>query len=211
MPDHALIGWIALIKDALLGIAAAVAIFVGLYGLRAWKRDLVGKEVYAAARVLVKESHIASSAAQKLRRSPLPHEKRQFTNDEIQHTTEGERWRLSEFEVYKEKVVRFAEELERYEAAKLELRVLVGSKVYEGFLPFGRCLTESICRVNAYLDLLQDHSQTYFPDSPEIIKAQQELYPSENLDDELSQNTADSREEGEVSLLSHLHRKSIFG
>jgi hypothetical protein len=60
-------------------------------------------------------------------------------------------------------------------------------------LPFGWSLTESIERVNAYLDLLQDYSKTYFPDSPEIIEAQRQLYPSDNLDDELSQNLADSR------------------
>jgi len=86
----------------------------------------------------------------------------------------------------------------------------VGSKVYEGFLPFDRFITESIELVNDYLDLLQDHSNTYLPDSPEIIEAQRQLYPSDYLD-ELSQNLADSREEGEVMLLSHLHRKSIYG
>ena len=111
----------------------------------------------------------------------------------------------------KGKIEKFAEELKRYESAKLDLRVLVGSKIYEGFLPFDRFLTESIERVNDYLDLLQDHSNMYLPDSLKIIEAQRQLYPSDHLDDELSQNLADSREEGEVSLLSHRHRKSIYG
>ncbi|MBB3169008.1 hypothetical protein [Simiduia aestuariiviva] len=211
MPDPELKEWIALLKDALLGLAAIVTIFVGVYGVRAWKRDLVGKEVYAAARKLVKESHLVCRAARTLRQPLWAYDKRQFTDEEIEHTTESERWRLSEAEGYKAKIEKFAEELKRYESAKLDLRVLVGSKIYEGFLPFGRSLAESIERVNAYLDLLQDFSNTYFPDSPQIIEAQRQLYPSDNLDDDLSQNLADSREEGEVLLLSHLHRKSIYG
>ncbi|WP_029934944.1 hypothetical protein [Thiomicrospira pelophila] len=211
MPDQALMDWVSLIKDTLLGVAALVTIFVGIYGLRAWKRDIVGKEVYAAAKVLVKESHLVYEAARKLRQPLWSYEKRQFTDEETVHTTENERWRLLEAEAYKDKIEKFARALERYESAKLELRVLVGSRVYEGFLPFGRFLSESIERVNAYLDLLQDHTQAHLPGSPEIIEAQQELYPSDNLDDELSQKLAESREEGEVSLLSHLHRKSIYG
>lgn len=211
MPDPELKEWITLLKDALLGLAAIVTIFVGIYGVRAWKRDLVGKEVYAAAKSLVKESHLLCKAARTLRQPLWAYDKRQFTDEEIEHTTKNERWRLSEAEGYKGKIEKFAEELKRYESAKLDLRVLVGSKIYEGFLPFDRFLTESIERVNDYLDLLQDHSRTYLPDSPEIIEAQRQLYPSDHLDDELSQNLADSREEGEVSLLSHLHRKSIYG
>lgn len=211
MPDQALIEWVSLIKDVLLGIAAIVTMFVAVYGLRTWKRDLVGKEIYAAARVLVKESHLACKAAHKLRQSLCSYEKRQFTEEELEHTTENERWRISEAEGYKKKVGKYSEELKRYESAKLELRVLVGSRIYEGFLPFGQHLTESIDRVNAYLDLLQGCTQMYLPSSPEIIGAQKELYPSDNFDDELSQNLANTRENGEESLLSHLHRKSIYG
>ncbi|HAT2715250.1 TPA: hypothetical protein I8303_004044 [Aeromonas hydrophila] len=210
MPDQALIEWVSLIKDALLGITTIVTMLVAIYGLRAWKRDLVGKEVYAAARVLLKESHLVCQAVRKLRQPLWPYEKRLFTEEEIKHTTENERWRMSEVEGYKEKLGKFSEELKRYESAKLELRVLIGSKVYEGFLPFGQHLTESIGRVNDYLDLLQDYSKTYLPGSSEVIKAQKKLYPSDNLDDELSQSIANSREKGEISLLSHLHRKSIY-
>lgn len=210
LPSQALMEWISLIKDVLLGIATIVTMFVAIYGLRAWKRDLVGKEVYAAARVLLKESHLVCQAVRKLRQPLWSYEKRLFTEEEIKHTTENERWRISELEGYKERFGTFSEELKRYESAKLELRILIGSKVYEGFLPFGQHLTESIDRVNDYLDLLQDYSKTYLPGSSEIIEAQKELYPSDNLDDKLSQNIADSRKKGEVSLLFHLHRKSIY-
>src|SRR5690606_4041655 len=124
-------------------------------------------------------------AAGVLRQPLWAYEQRQFTDEEIAHTTKNERWRLSEVEGYKKKVKVFAEELKRFESAKLELRVLIGSKIYEGFLPFDRSLTESIARVNSYVDLLQDDSNIYFPDSPEIIDAQRQLYPSDNLDDDL--------------------------
>lgn len=206
MPDPELKEWISLLKDTLLGLAALMTIFVGLYGVRTWKRDLVGKEAYAASKNLVKESHLVCKGARTLRQPLWPYEKLQFTAEETEQTTKNERWRLSEIEGYKTRIKKFAEEIKCYESAKLDLRVLIGSKVYEGFLPFDRFLIESIERVNTYLDLLQDYSA----DSSEIIEAQRELYPSD-LDDELSQSLVDFREQGEVALLSHLHRKSIYG
>ncbi|ENO3978291.1 hypothetical protein ACBI01_002435 [Aeromonas veronii] len=210
MPYLELKEWVALLKDFLLGLAAIVTVIVGVYGMRAWKRDLVGKEVYTATRCLVKESHLVCKAANDLRQPLWAYEKRQFTDEEISNTTKNERWRISEAEGYKKKVEIFAEKLKQFESAKLDLRVLVGSKVYEGFLPFSRSILESMERVNVYLELLQSYSNTYFPDSPEIIEAQNNLYPSENFDDNLSQSLFDSREEGEISLLSHLHRKTIY-
>lgn len=211
MPPQELKEWIAITKDILLSIGAIVTMALGLYGLRVWKRDLVGKEVYSAAKTLVKESHLISNASRKLREPILTYERKSFCDEEIRNTTENERWRISEADAYIEKINNFAEELKRYEAAKLELRVLVGSKIYEGFLPFGAALTESINRVNAYLDIIRDYSKSIFPDSEEVLKAQSALYPSSNLNDELSQRIADLREAGEISLLSCLHRKSIRG
>ena len=211
MPDPELKEWISLIKDVLLGLAALVTILVGVYGLKTWKRDLIGRELYASAKKLVKESHLIHRAVRELRMPLSAHETRQFTEEEIKHTTKNERWRLSESEGYKVRMAKFAEELERYQSAKLDFRVLVGSKAYEYFLPFDQGLTESLERVNVYLYLLQAESDTYFPDSPEIIEAQRQLFPAENHDDELSQSLADLREEAEASLLSKLHRKSIYG
>lgn len=211
MPAPELKEWVSLIKDGLLGLAALVTMILAIYGVRTWKRDLVGKEVYLAAKNLVKESHLAAKAARKLRQPISPYEKRSFTEKELKNTTENERWRLSEAEAYKKRISAFAREIERYDSAKLELRVLVGSKIYEGFLPFGSLLTEAINRVNHYLDVIQDYSRTVFSDSEEVIEAQDALYPSQNMDDELSQKIADTREAGEVSLLLYLHRKSIYG
>lgn len=211
MPDPELKEWVSLIKDGLLGLAALVTMILAIYGVRTWKRDLVGKEIYSAAKNLVKESHLVAKAARKLRQPISTYEKRSFTEEEIKNTTENERWRLSEAEAYKNRINVFANEIERYDSAKLELRVLVGSKTYEGFLPFGSLLTESINRVNDYLDAIQDYSQAVFPDSKEVVEAQDALYSSQNMDDELSQKIADTREAGEVSLLSYLHRKSIYG
>jgi hypothetical protein len=58
---------------------------------------------------------------------------------------------------------------------------------------------------------LQDQSLALFEDSPEVWGAQELLYPSDNLDDELSQKTGDSRESAEAALLKFLHRSSIYG
>jgi hypothetical protein len=104
LPDPELKEWIALLKDVLLGLASIVTSFVGVYGVRAWKRDLVGKAVYEAARNLVKESYLVCTAAHTLREPLWAYEKRQFTDEGIEHTTKNERWRLSEAEGYKAKI-----------------------------------------------------------------------------------------------------------
>jgi len=207
MPDPELKEWISLIKDCLLALAALVTIGVGIYGARVWKRELIGKEVYAAARGLVKQSHIASRAANKLR---LPAD---ALGEELDpHAdTDDECWRISEIKAYQRRVEDFSITLADFESAKLDLRVLKGSKVYESFLPFGRYLTETILLVNEYLDLLRDDSLKVGPKSSKVLDLQQRLYPSINLDDDLSQKLADSREEGESSLLDYLHRQRIHG
>jgi len=210
MPDPELKEWISLIKDCLLALAALVTIGVGIYGARVWKRELVGKEVYAAGRELVKQSHIASKAANKLR-LPTDMLDKELDPKVTIATTNDEHWRISEIRTYQKRIEGFSVALEKFESAKLDLRVLKGSRVYEGFMPFGRHLTETILLVNEYLDLLKDDSLKVGPDSPKVLDLQQRLYPSRNLDDDLSQKLADSREEGENWLLAYLHRQSIHG
>lgn len=211
MPNLELIAWITLAKESLLALAALVAIGIGIYGVRAWKRDLVGKEVYTAAKNLVKETHLVSRAALMLREPLYPNEKRRFTNEEISHTTELERWCIPEIDGYTLRINEFLTVQESYRLAKLDLRVLIGSKIYEGFLPFDRLLTESVNRVNNYLELLNDYEYVATPESPEIVSAQLIMYPSEKLDDELTKDIADARENGEKSILNYLHRNSIRG
>lgn len=211
MPPAELKEWIPLIKDSLLAIAALVTTVIAIYGARMWKRELAGKEIYAATKNLVKESHLLSRALRKARRSIEDYERRTFSAEEIKNTTKNERWRLSEAEAYKKRIDELSIAINSYQSALLDVRVLVGSKVYLGFLPFGKLVTEVINRIGNYISVVQDYSKNVLPDSPEVQEAQQELYPSDNIDDELSQKIADTREEGEKRLLAFLHRTSIRG
>ena len=211
MPSAELKEWITLIKDGLLGVAALVTTVITIYGARMWKRELAGKEIYTAAKNLVKESHLLSKAANTARQPIQDYERKVFSTEDVKHTTENERWRLSEADAYKKRIDDLSVALNRYQSALLDVRVLVGSKVYLGFLPFGRLVTEVINRIGNYITVVQDYSKTAFPESPEIKNVQQKLYPSENLDDELTQEIADTREEGEECLLAFLHRTSIRG
>lgn len=209
MPSQELIAWITLSKEILLGLAALVAIVIGIYGIRAWKRDLVGKEAYIATKRLVKQSHLISKTAVDLRNPINLSEKRHFTQYDVLHSTELERWSRNESKVYNLRIDKFIDVLESYTLAKLDLRILIGSKVYEDFLPFDRLITESLKRVIAYLELIHDDQNSVLRDSPEIIHAQKIMYPSNSLDDELTKNLYDAREEAEKSLLKYLHRNSI--
>lgn len=211
MPSPELKEWITLIKDCMLGVAALVSIFIAIYGVRMWKRELTGKEIYSAAKALVKESHLLSRASHRARRPIETYERKVFSDGEVKNTTKNERWCLSESEAYKKRIDEFGAAIDRYQSALLDLRVLVGSKVYLAFLPFGKLMTDVVLQINNYLAVVQDYSQVVLPDSPAILEAQRELYPSENSDDELSRRITDAREEGEKCLLAFLHRKSIRG
>jgi hypothetical protein len=211
MPPAELKEWIILIKDGLLGIAALVTTVIAIYGARVWKRELAGKEIYAATKNLVKESHLLSKATTNARKPIREYERKVFSSEEVKNTTENERWRLSEADAYRNRIDDLSLAIDRYHSALLDVRVLIGSKVYLGFLPFGQLVTEVVYRIGNYIRVIQDYSQTILPESSEVLEIQQELYPSENHDDELSQKISDAREEGERCLLAYLHRASIRG
>lgn len=202
---------VSLVKDALLGGAALVTSIIAIYGARLWKRELAGKEIYAASKVLVKESHLVSRACTRARRPIEVQEKKIFSAEEVQHTTENERWQISEIEAYRARFTILSESMESYQSALLEVRTLVGSKVYLAHLPFSKLMTEVVHRIGNYLAVLQDHTTLAFPDSPAVIEIQRALYPSDQLDDELTQELGNAREELERSLLPYLHRSSIHG
>jgi hypothetical protein len=203
--------WVTLIKDGLLGIAALVTTIIAIYGVRMWKRELAGREIYAAAKNLVKESHLLSKATIAARQPIQEYERKVFSEDDVKHTTINERWRLSETEAYKKRIDDLSLAVDRHRIALLEVRVLVGSKAYLGFLPLSDLITEVIYRIGNYLSMIKDYSRPVSPDSPEVIEAQKSFYPSENLDDELTKKIGDAREEAEKCLLSFLHRTSIRG
>jgi len=211
MPPAELKEWVALIKDGLLCVAALVTTVIAVYGAKMWKRELAGKEIYGATKNLVKESHLLTRATTKAREPIQDYERKVFSEEEVMRTTKNERWRLSEAGAYKKRIDDLSVAIDRYQSASLDIRVLVGSKVYLGSLPFSHLVTEVIHRIGNYIAVIQDYSRTVLPESSEVLEAQQELYPSGNLDDELSQKIADAREEGEKCLLAFLHRTSIRG
>lgn len=211
MPSPELIAWITLSKEVLLGLAALVAIVVGIYGIRTWKRDLVGKEIYIATKKLIKESHIICRAAVSLRGPIYRSEECHFTQEDILHSTELELWRRNESRVYNLRIDKLIDIQESYRLAKLDLRVLIGSKAYEDFLEFDRLIAESLSLVIAYLELIHDEKYVSSPELPIIIDAQKAMYPFSNLDDDLTESLYDAREKAEKSLLKYLYRNSIRG
>ena len=161
VPNPELVAWISLLKNILLALAALVTMALAVYGVRTWKRDLVGKEVYSAAKNLLKESHLIVRSTRELRSPIFEHERKVFTASEIAHTTAGERWRISESEAYRLKVQNFALSIKKFDEAQLELRVLVGSNAYLEFQSLGSLLTRSVILVNNYLSLKINPSQSY--------------------------------------------------
>lgn len=202
---------VALMKDIVLTAGALTTIGLGIYGLRIWKRDLVGKEVYAVVKDLVRNLHKVSRECRKLRSPAHASEKRMMGADERQQFTDNERWRLLEAEVYSKRLEILVKAMDALDDCILNARVLIGSSVYMTVLPFQKKVRECIERVNDYTDLLYDHILNLAEDSAPIASAQQALYPTEELDDPLTQDVMNRREDAELELLRFLHRKSIRG
>jgi len=205
--------YIPLIKDLAIAIAAVITSSVAVYGVRLWKRELVGKKIYEVAKNLVHQSHVMNRASCCLRYPVWENEKRSFTHEEIKHTTKNERWMLAESEAYKKRIEVYSNSLSEFSESLLQARILIGSKTYESFLPFQKALRDPIDLVNEYLTLIYDQTAKPYPapDSDKVLELQSLLYSSDNLDDELTQRIADTREDGERFLLPYLHRRSIYG
>lgn len=201
--------WTSLIKDASLAIASIVTIILGVYGMRTWKRELAGKEIYIAVKNLVKESHSLVRKINSVRRPIQEYEHRAFSRNEFMSLTENEMWRIAESEVLRRRLDEFEIAINKFETAKLEARVLLGSRVHGAYLTFGRLITEVVNGLCNYISTLDDLNHPACPDDAEIKLLQSELYTLENFDDDLSQKIADARKEGEKALLPFLHRNRI--
>lgn len=201
-----------IVKDAVIAVAAMVTSGIAVYGVRVWKRDLVGKELYEVTKTLVYQSHSVAQACTKLLLPILASENRVFTAAEVEHTTVGERWRLSETHVYRTRLRAYTESLEEFSDALLKARVVMGSRVYGAFLPFQNALRQPVDEINNYLSYLQDPSSYLLHDSEEAAALQSFVYRSaDDGGSKIVMMVADAREDAEKFLLPYLHRNSIFG
>ena len=50
LPPEELKEWVKLFSDAMLGVAALVTAGTAIYGVRMWKHELAGREIYGAAK-----------------------------------------------------------------------------------------------------------------------------------------------------------------
>lgn len=201
--------WLSVVKDAVVAVAATVTALVAAAGFRAWKVELVGREKFHAAKELVACSHQLWRVCSALRREVAPHEERHFYAKEIEVTTARERWMLSEWEVYSKRIQAVGDEYNQYRAALLSARVVLGSWVYEAFLPFDKKVTESLNKVNEYLSLIRDEGTPAFRDSAVVKDLKKDVALPLAIEDQLSEQLADAREEGEKKLLGVLYRSTI--
>jgi hypothetical protein len=202
---------ISLIKDVVLTIGAIITIFLGLYGLKIWKRDLIGKEAYTVVSAVVKNLHKASKALQNFRKPVQESERRAFTQQERENFTENERWSMLEREVFAARAEKLETILNEYSESVLSARVLLGSSVSAATLEFNGIITDHFNCVNEYLELIRDQNLALGPDSPQTVVAQQATFITRDLDDTLTIKLYDAREATEKAFLRYLHRNDIRG
>jgi len=201
--------YVSIVRDVVVTIAAVITATIAIKGLRAWKRDLVGKESYEAAKSLVYQSHVAARANSKVRYPIREHERMVFTKEHIENTTEAERWRMSEAAAYRNRIKEYSEGYLGFYDALLSFRVIAGSQVYQAFLPFQKALERPLDEVNSYLGLLDDNSIAITADSEEVVRLRGFVNSYDGELDKHTLSVGEAREQGELFLLPYLHRKSI--
>jgi hypothetical protein len=202
---------IGLVKDIVLTLGGITTIALGIYGLRIWKRDLIGKEAYSVISVVVRNLHRVSSGCQKLREPVKPNERRELSDVELQHLTQNEQWRVVELDVFKNRADKLALVMDEFNESLLSARVLLGSSVYATTLQFRGVISECINTINEYLDLLKDQNLSLGENSPQVLIAQEATFLGRDLDDPLTAKLAQARESAETALLRYLHRNTIRG
>ncbi|XMB47217.1 hypothetical protein QQ999_14965 [Pseudomonas fluorescens] len=201
--------YVSIARDMVVTVAAVVTASIAIYGLRIWKRDLVGKESYEAAKALVFHSHALSRASHKLRYPIMAHERTVFSKEHIENTTEGERWRASEAAAFRTRLKEYSGVYLGFYEALMNFRVIKGSQVYVAFQPFQEALREPLDKLYAYLRLLDDYSVGIVADSPDVKLLSRFIQEFEGDIDQFVLAIGDAREKGELFLLPYLHRKSI--
>lgn len=201
--------YVTIARDVVVTIAAVITASIAIYGLRIWKRDLVGKESYEAAKTLVFHSHATVRALLKLRLPIGDHERMMLTKEQIEHTTESERWRLTEAAAYRVKLKDFMEVYSGFREALLNMRVIAGSQVFLAFQPFQKAIRSNLDKLYAYLVLLEDFSVSYIGEPDDVKVTSKFVCSFDGSVDELQLSVEDTRESGEIFLLPYLHRKSI--
>lgn len=201
--------YVSIARDVVVTIAAVITASIAIYGLRVWKRDLVGKESYEAAKALVYHSHALARASSKMRYPIRDHERTVFSKEEIENTTEGERWRMSEAAAFRNRLKEYSDVYLAFYEALMNFRVIAGSQVYRAFQPFQEALRDPLDKLYIYLGLLDDHTVGIVADSPDVKLLSGFIMRFDGEVDQFLISISDSRELGELFLLPYLHRKSI--
>jgi hypothetical protein len=202
---------VGLVKDIVITLGGITTVALGIYGLKIWKRDLVGKEAYSVISKVIKDLHKVSNSCRKFREFVLPHERRSLSEEELQHLTKNEQWRILELEVFNNRVDKLASAMDELDESTLSARVLLGSSVFATTLEFRGVVADCINSGNEYLDLLRDQQLGLGEDSPQILIAQQATFVGKELDDTLSIKLIEARESAEAALIRYLHRNTIRG
>ncbi len=204
----ALAAYVSIVKDGVITVAALVTAAIALYGLRVWKRDLVGKEVYEVMKELVYQSHSVAKAARSSIYPLAASEARVFTDQERTHTTEIERIFLSESDAYLARLETYVKSFQNFRDALLRARVLLGSKVLNAYNPYEKVLVKPVQLINEYLAVINDRINTPHPESDEVIRLRS-LFASFEGENEIINSIHEAREVAERFSLPYLHRKSI--
>jgi len=205
-----LVLYMPVLKDGVIALAAAITAGMAIYGLRVWKRDLVGKEVYEVVKELVYQSHSISRAAARCLYPLAASEARVFSDEERFHTTEYERLFLSESGAYRARLDIYVSSLREFSDALLRARVLLGSKVLGAYNPYEKALAKPIVLINEYLTVIEDRTNTPHPQSEDVMRLRS-LFASfdPQKHNEILFSVYEAREKAEKFSLPYLHRKSI--
>lgn len=145
--------WIEPVKDALLGIAAAVTAVVAVFGIRSWHRELTGKAEFEVARALIRATYKVREAIRACRSPfvlgiefPQSYQERHFDKKSDLEEAQGYAY------VYRNRLAPVFNALQDFDASALEAEVLWGSEVPSKTNVLRQCISELQAAIEATVD-----------------------------------------------------------
>lgn len=152
---------IEIIRDAIVALAAASTAIIAFLGLKAWRKQLIGRAQYELARRLLRATYTVRDAIPQLRNIFTTADEHAEAIQEIRKIEPKFRSKGLEddlkifIHVYQIRGRKFNEALSDLQIEKLEAEVLWGHKITDVFNPLYDCVRELSLSIQEYLMLRQ--------------------------------------------------------
>lgn len=198
--------FIAVIKDALIGLAAATTAVVAVLGLYSWRRELTGRTEFETARHLMNATYklreeVASSRAPFVSAGEFPEDYRGPAEASSQE--EARAWS----HIYRNRWAPIRTALEELDSRALEAEALWGHEIKEKTDELRQCIVELRVAMDAIVDDKAEGGENFKQDREFGRRMRSTVHASRNdQENELSRRIANAIAGIEAQARPHLRR-----